>query len=77
MYNTNTEKIDFYGNTHIRSGATDIYCQLGWYNTLTDQTELYGRAKMINGSSILIGDTLFTTKAELEKAYKNIFSETH
>ena len=59
MYNTVTEQIDFFGNTHIKSDSTDIFCEYGWYNTLTDQTELFNRAKMINGSSVLEGDTLY------------------
>jgi hypothetical protein len=59
MYNTITERVNFYGNTHIISDSTHIYCENGWYNTKTDQTLLTNRARMVNGSSVLEGDTLF------------------
>ncbi|HPE99924.1 MAG TPA: OstA-like protein [Bacteroidales bacterium] len=78
MYNTITEQIDFYGNTHIQSDSTDIYCEYGWYNTLTDQTKLFNRAKLINGSSVLEGDTLYyDKKLGLGKARRNmVFRDT-
>lgn len=73
MYNTVTERIDFFGHTHIRSDSTDIFCEYGWYNTLTDQTELYNGAKLINGSSVLEGDTLYyDKKLGIGKARHNV-----
>lgn len=78
MYNTVTEQIDFFGNTHIKSDSTDIFCEYGWYNTLTDQTELFNRAKLINGSSVLEGDTLYyDKKLGIGKARHNmVFRDT-
>jgi len=73
MYNTATEQIDFYGNSHIKSDSTDIYCEYGWYNTLTDQTKLFNRAKLINGTSVLEGDTLYyDKKLGIGKARRNV-----
>lgn len=73
MYNTITEFIYFYGQTHIESDSTDIYCNAGWYNTLTDQTELTGRAKMINKTSVLEADTLFyDRKTGTGNAFSNV-----
>jgi len=73
MYNTITEQIEFFGNTHIRSDSTDIYCSYGWYNTITDRTKLINGAKLINGSSVLLGDTLYyDRKAGLGNARRNV-----
>lgn len=73
MYNTSTELIQFYDHTHIISDSTHIYCSYGWYNTITDQTKLINRAKMINGSSVLEGDTLYyDRKAAYGQAFRNV-----
>jgi len=73
MYNTSTELIQFYDNTHIISDSTHIYCRYGWYNTLTDQTKLIHKAKMVSGSSVLEGDTLYyDRKAGYGKAFRNV-----
>lgn len=73
MYNTLTEYIHFYGNSHITSDSTNIYCTNGWYNTRTDQTELMNGAKLVNGSSVLVGDTLFyDRKIGVGRARRNV-----
>lgn len=73
MYNTNTEIVDFFGNTKIVTDSTTIYCNYGWYDTKQDITRLHGKARMYNGSSILEGDTLYyERRTGAGQAYKNV-----
>lgn len=73
MYNTITEQIEFFGNTHIISDSTNIYCTQGWYNTKTDRTQLIERAKLVRGSSVLMGDTLnYDRKLGIGNARRNV-----
>jgi lipopolysaccharide export system protein LptA len=73
MYNTITEQIQFFGNSHIVSDSTNIFCSYGWYNTESDCTQLINRAKLIRGSSVLEGDTLnYDRKLGIGNAKRNV-----
>lgn len=62
MYNTQTGLVRFYGPTRIESDSTTIVCSYGWYDTKKDITYLQNKATLYNGSSMLVGDTLYYDK---------------
>ncbi|MBI1835865.1 MAG: hypothetical protein HYR91_01225 [Flavobacteriia bacterium] len=50
--------IQFYGPTNILNKKTKIYCEKGWYNTITEDGTLYKNASVIDQNNIISGDTL-------------------
>ena len=50
--------VQFYGPTNIKNKETKIYCEKGWYNTVTEDGTLYKKAKVIQENNIITGDTL-------------------
>lgn len=58
-YNMKTEDAMFVGPTVIYSDSTVIYSTYGTYNTSSRQSWSYEGSRVVNGSKILTGDTLF------------------
>ena len=49
----------FYGPTTIKSDENLIYCENGWYNTITDISQYNKNAFLNNGQQTLSGDSMF------------------
>lgn len=58
-YFTHTKILKFFGPTRIIGDSNFIYCENGWYNTNSDQSEYYDDSYLISGDQRLSGDTLF------------------
>ena len=58
-YFTNTEIVNFLGPTTITGDSNLIYCEVGWYKTIEDQSKYFDNAYMISKSRKLSGDTLY------------------
>lgn len=60
-YNTNTSIADIVGNSHVvYKEETDVYSQLGWYDTKKDRMMLLNRSLVEQkDGKTLIGDTIF------------------
>lgn len=63
-YNTKTNIANIVGPTHIKyKDETDIYSNLGWYNTSTELMMLLNRSEVQHkGGKNLIGDTVYYDK---------------
>lgn len=59
IYFTNTEFVNFLGPTTITGDSNLIYCEIGWYKTIEDQSKYFDNAYLISGTRILSGDTLY------------------
>lgn len=59
-YQSSTEVVRFHGPTTIETkDSTTIYCESGYYNTITDHCELYRDAMIMSGSQTIKGDSIF------------------
>lgn len=58
-YSSNAEQAFFYGPTTINSEDTEIYCENGWYNTVSDLCQFNENALITSGSTIMKGDSIF------------------
>jgi hypothetical protein len=58
-YFTNTEEVNFLGPTTITGDSNLIYCEIGWYKTIEDQSKYFDNAYLISKSRKLSGDTLY------------------
>lgn len=56
FYNKNM--VQFFGPTKIINEEATIFCEKGWYNTVTEEGTLFKRAKVLKEGSEIIGDTL-------------------
>jgi len=75
-YNIESEIAYFYGPTAIKSESNFIYCEDGWYNTLTDKSKFSGNAYFSNDNQKLSGEVLFyDRKNGYGKALNNITIE--
>ena len=75
-YNIESEIAYFYGPTIISFDSNFIYCEDGWYNTLTDKSEFSNNAYFQNDKQKLSGDVLFyDRKNGYGKALNNIAIE--
>jgi len=73
MYETKTRKANFYSPTHFVSKKNRMYCELGWYNTNTDQSVFRKNAFITNGKQSIYGDSLyFDQKINFGLGYKNV-----
>jgi lipopolysaccharide export system protein LptA len=65
-YNTTTKIANIVGPTHVNyKDETDIYSNLGWYNTANEQMMLLNRSNVIHkDGKTLTGDTIFYDKAK-------------
>jgi len=74
-YNTKSKVADIVGPTHIiYKGETDIFSNLGWYNTNTEQSMLLKRSliKHKDGKT-MTGDTIFyDKKAKYGEGFVNV-----
>ena len=59
VYFTNTEIVNFKGPTTITGDSNLIYCEVGWYKTIEDQSKYFDNAYLISESRKLSGDTLY------------------
>ena len=59
FYNMHTEDAFFVGPSTIYSDSTTVYSLYGTYNTGTRISYSYEGSRVVNGSKILTGDTLF------------------
>lgn len=75
-YLTNTKTAFFYGPTNIYSKGNDstfIYCENGWYNTVTDKSYFGKKAFIQSKEQRLSGDSLLYDKRNgIGQAYKNV-----
>lgn len=58
-YFTNTEIVNFLGPTTIEGDSNLIYCEIGWYKTIEDQSKYFNNAYLISETRKLSGDTLY------------------
>lgn len=58
-YMYNQKKTFFYGPTEIFSDGSDMYCESGWYNTITKEGALVKNAWISRDSDYISGDTLY------------------
>ena len=58
-YFTDSEIVNFLGPTTITGDSNLIYCEIGWYKTIQDQSKYFDNAYLISDNRILSGDTLF------------------
>lgn len=59
LYFTSNEEVQFLGPTTIEGDSNLIYCEIGWYKTIEDQSKYFDNAYLVSGSRILSGDTLY------------------
>ncbi len=59
IYNTLSKTAYFYGPTTIKGDSNLIYCENGWYNTVTDISQFSENAYLNNKSQTLKGDSLY------------------
>ena len=58
-YHTLTKVVNFLGPTTITGDSNLIYCEIGWYRTIEDQSKYFDNAYLISSERILKGDTLY------------------
>jgi lipopolysaccharide export system protein LptA len=61
-YNTESRITYFFGPTEIVSDSSYIYCEKGWYNTVTDVSQLNQHALVRNPRQTIRGDSLYYEK---------------
>lgn len=72
-YNTASEIAFFFGPTEIVSDSSFIYCENGWYNTITDISQYNKNAYLIKKAQTLKGDSLYyDRKNGFGKAFINV-----
>jgi lipopolysaccharide export system protein LptA len=73
LYNTFTKTSYFYGPTTIISKTDRIFCENGWYNTQSDQSQFSRNAVIFTDRKMLKADSLFyDRKNQLGKAFRRI-----
>ncbi|MFZ4400530.1 MAG: OstA-like protein [Bacteroidales bacterium] len=73
MFNTVSEIAYFYGPTNIVSKENTIYCENGWYNTITDKSQFNKNAWLQTKAQHLDGDSLYyDRKIGFGKAFNNV-----
>ena len=58
-YKTTTNVAYFVGPTTVTSNENILYTQNGWYNTKTDQAQMYEKSYINSGSKYVYGDDMF------------------
>lgn len=71
-YHNSSEIAYIYGPTVITSKESTIYCQKGWFNTLTEESRFSKGAEVFSGSNILKGDSLIYDGT---RAYGEVFGK--
>jgi lipopolysaccharide assembly outer membrane protein LptD (OstA) len=59
QYQTATRVAYFFGPTRIVGDSSYIYCEKGWYNTLTNKSMLKEKALVRNKNQTIEGDSLY------------------
>ncbi len=73
LYNTFSKTSYFFGPTKIKSATDQIYCENGWYNTQSDQSQFSKNAVIFTDKKMLKADSLYyDRKNQLGKAYRRI-----
>ncbi len=73
LYNTVSRTSFFKGPTTIKGESNYIYCENGWYNTITDVSQFNKNGYMISGERKLWGDSLYYNRQlGLGKAFGNV-----
>lgn len=73
LFNTISEIAYFFGPTTITSDSNLIYCENGWYNTITDESRFSKNAFLQNNDQTLSGDSLiYKRKQAYGLALKNV-----
>lgn len=73
-YKTTTRTSYFFGPSEIISKENYIYCENGWYNSITNKSSFSKNAYLKNKSQLLKGDSLFYDRNKgIGKAWRNIF----
>lgn len=58
-YSTNSKVVKFFGPTTIKGDSNLIYCENGYYNTISDESQYYNDAYILSDGRKIVGDTLF------------------
>jgi lipopolysaccharide export system protein LptA len=73
MFDTKTQIANFFSPTNFVSKNNKMYCELGWYNTKTDQSVFRKNASISNGKQSISGDSLyFDQLINYGLGYKNV-----
>lgn len=73
LYNTFSKTSYFFGPTKIKSATDQIYCENGWYNTQSDQSQFSKNAVIFTDRKMLKADSLFyDRKNRLGKAFRKL-----
>ena len=77
-YDTQVKRAHIVGPSDIVSGNSNIYSELGFYNTVTEESELLNRSRLDNQGRTLVGDSLWhSEKTGVSEAFRNvIFNDT-
>jgi len=63
----------FYGPTTIKSDSNFIYCEKGWYNTVSNISQYKNNAYLISKNQKLFGDSIYYDRNKsFGKAYQNV-----
>ena len=72
-YDTQTKWTKLEGPSTINSGDNEIYTELGYFNSATEQAELYHHSEIRNGETRMTGDSIFYDKPQgIMRAYMDI-----
>jgi lipopolysaccharide export system protein LptA len=75
-YNNTLGKSWFLGPTTIVSKDSEIYCENGFYDSITDIYQFDENARILSGSTILSGDSIYYQgKDGLGEVFGNVFIE--
>ena len=73
LYNSNTEVSYFYGPSYIYSESSTIYCENGWYNTISDRAQFNKNAVLTTETQTLKGDSLYYDRiASYGQGFQNV-----
>lgn len=75
-YLTSEDRSLFFGPTNIYSGTDVIYCEAGWSNNKTQESQFQKNAQIFSGDQVLRGDTIyFDNELKIGRAFGNISIE--
>lgn len=64
----------FFGPTNVSTSDTKIYCESGWYNTVTEEGKLMQNASVNQGSKFIEGDTiLYNPATKISEGFCNVY----
>lgn len=72
-YDSESRIAYFRGPTTILSDSSSIYCENGWYNTITDIASFNKNARIYDGSTYLTGDSLhYEREGQYGEAFRQV-----